>query len=61
MKHYKNKFISVLLSVMIAVAWSVPAFADDVTTETDPGAAADTTVEKTEPTEPVKEEQPEEW
>jgi len=57
--HMKNKFISIILAVMVAVAWTVPAFADDVNpaADTDAGTSTEQTVEETKPAE---QEQPKE-
>ncbi len=60
MMHCKNKFISVLLAIMVAVAWTVPSFADDVGANTDSTSASKAVSEETVPKEteePVKEEQ----
>ena len=53
--HMKNKFISIILAVMVAVAWTVPAFADDVTPDADSGTNTEATVEETKP---AKQEKP---
>ena len=43
----KNKFISVILAVMVAVAWCVPAFADDVESTGDSDTSNEAAVEET--------------
>ncbi|MBR0455989.1 MAG: hypothetical protein IJJ01_04915 [Firmicutes bacterium] len=67
MMHYKNKFISVLLAIMVAVAWTVPSFADDQLTAAGAESSTEAVTEETAPAEkaepeeePVKEEQPSE-
>jgi len=52
--HMKNKFISIILAVMVAVAWTVPAFADDVTPAADSSTNTEATVEETKPAEQEK-------
>ena len=47
----KNKFISVILAVMVAVAWCVPAFADDVESTGDSDTSNEAAVEETKPAE----------
>jgi hypothetical protein len=42
----KNKFISVILAVMVAVAWCVPAFADDAVPAGDSGTGNEAAAER---------------
>ena len=67
MMHCKNKFISVLLAIMVAVAWTVPSFADDQLTAAGAESSTEAVTEETAPAEKaepeeeaVKEEQPSE-
>ena len=54
MMRVKNKFIAILLAVMVAVAWCVPAFADDAGPAADSGTGNESAVEETKPAEQEK-------
>ena len=64
MTQRKNKFISVVLAVMVALAWSVPAFADDVDPNSNTDGNKEIVVQEGEPgsvdSEPAEEDQPSE-
>ena len=57
MMHCKNKFISVILAVIVAVAWCAPAFADDVEPAASAEKSTEAAVEETKAAEKTTEEE----